>query len=243
VVAARVAIAEAFMSDTHALFHAEAREQVRRGGREPLVCNDGATVATTTWTVMMLVGLLMTMAGVASGQSQTPMDWTHGAVASGFVGAGTASDAGPAVGVGLGWEMTRRVSLDGRGRWFDGGSSSEGAFNVDLVSRVSLVRTMRAMPYVAAGIGMYRVVFDQASSDVPSFYRDRMDTGAAAGTRQTFRDVSWTAGGGIDVFLNPHIAIRPEASVLLVTTSGDARAMAVWGVHVVYHFEPHIMQP
>jgi hypothetical protein len=45
------------------------------------------------------------------------------------------------------------------------------------------------------------------------------------------------------VFLARHLALRPEVTVLVVTTRDDARAVPVYGLHLAYHFESHPITP
>jgi hypothetical protein len=56
---------------------------------------------------------------------------------------------------------------------------------------------------------------------------------------ETFQDFLVTVGGGVNVFVSSHLALRPEANLMLVTTSSDVRPLAVYGLQIVYHFETH----
>ena len=83
---------------------------------------------------------------------------------------------------------------------------------------------------------MYQATVN-AADGVPEFYEQRM----AGKQRGTFEDFALAFGGGANVFVTSHIAIRPQVDLLLVTAHGDTRPMTVYGVHLAYHFEPHKM--
>jgi hypothetical protein len=70
-----------------------------------------------------------------------------------------------------------------------------------------------------------------------------MMSGASAFDERTFDDFVIAPGGGIDVFLANHVALRPEITLLLVTTRSDIRMVPVYGVHLAYHFESHPITP
>ena len=46
-------------------------------------------------------------------------------------------------------------------------------------------------------------------------------------------------GGGADVFVTSHVAIRPEVTFPVIMNGSDHLTKAIWGVHVAYHFEEH----
>jgi hypothetical protein len=60
---------------------------------------------------------------------------------------------------------------------------------------------------------------------------------------QTFDDFTVSMGGGADFFLAQHLALRPELTILLVTTRSNAHVVPVFGAHLAYHFESHPMTP
>lgn len=53
---------------------------------------------------------------------------------------------------------------------------------------------------------MNQATIDARTSDVPDFYQQRLN----GHPRATFNDVALPFGGGVNVFVTPHIAIRPE---------------------------------
>ena len=100
----------------------------------------------------------------------------------------------------------------------------------------------RAVPYVSGGAGVYRATFD-SSAQLPACYRSRVaSTGADSGSRFVFNDLTYTAGAGVDVFLNPHFALRPEARALLVRVDGRTHPIWIVGAQLAYHVEPHPMR-
>jgi hypothetical protein len=188
--------------------------------------------------LLAAVFAFLAVAPRASGQT-IPMDWRHGTTLAGFVGTESASsDVSPAAGVGLGWEVTRRLSFEGRGMWFrvnDGASD----FAATLAAHVALLTPRPVVPFVSAGAGMYRATLNSASSVAPDFYRTRMLPDVLGARNHTFQDFLMTVGGGVNVFVSSHLALRPEANLMLVTTSSDSRPLAVYGLQIVYHFEAH----
>jgi len=196
------------------------------------------TIRTAIVPILAVFALLL-VAPRASAQT-FPMDWRHGTTLSGFIGAQSASsDASPAAGVGLGWEVTRRLSFEGRGTWFrvnDGDRPTD--FAATLAANVALLTPRPVVPFVSAGAGMYRATVNSASSAVPDFYRQRMPPDPL-GVNHTFQDFLVTVGGGVNVFVSGHLALRPEANLLIVTTSSDTRPVGVYGLQLVYHFETH----
>jgi hypothetical protein len=110
--------------------------------------------------------------------------------------------------------------------------------------RVNVTPPAPAVPFLSAGVGLYRASFDADAADVPEFYRRRM-VGSGVGTPRdhTFDDFVFTVGGGVDLFLRRHIALRPDVRVLFVRGNSDTRAVAVYGVHLAFHFEEHPITP
>jgi len=165
------------------------------------------------------------------------MDWRHGTTLTGFAGTQSASsDLNPAAGLGVGWELTRRLSFEGRGLWFrvnDGASD----FSATLAAHVALLTPRTVVPFVSTGVGMYRATVNPASTDVPDFYRQRVSPDLPG--NRTFQDFLVTVGGGANIFVSSHVALRPEANLMVATTSSDSRPTALYGLQLVYHFEAH----
>ena len=194
--------------------------------------------------VAIVASALLIGSSDASAQTKgvTDEDWAHGTTLAGFVGAASPfSGVDPALGLSLGWEVTPRLGLEGRGTWFpapEGASAFAAAFG----ARMSFESARPILPFASAGVGFYRATFDSAASGtMPRFYRQRI---AQPGRlSETFDDFLVTIGAGTELFVSRHIAVRPELTVLLITARSDARAVPLFGVHMVYHFESHEITP
>jgi hypothetical protein len=141
------------------------------------------------------------------------------------------------LGTALGWEINHRVEIEGTGAWL-AGHHDDRAFAAELKVLASLTRPNTVVPFVGAGVGMYRASFDAASGALPDFYQRRF-VGSALNTQHTFTDPSFVFATGLDIFTGRHLSIRPDVSVRLVTRSPDAYAVTMAALRVTYHFEVH----
>jgi opacity protein-like surface antigen len=184
--------------------------------------------------VQWVAGIAILAAPVAAwGQTSSGAQWQRGTTLGGFAGAAAVDGATPALGTALGWEFHRHVSVEGRGIWMTTDPGSD--FYVALNALVPLRSLRNVVPFATAGIGMYRATVDVRDGDVPDFYQQRMNGRPSA----AFQDVALPFGGGANVFVTSHVAIRPEASVILVVNGSETRTVGLYGIHVAYHFEPH----
>jgi hypothetical protein len=176
---------------------------------------------------------IVALAVDASAQASSGIQWQPGTTLDGFVGAtSSASRTKAAAGAGLAWETTPHFTLEGRGAWLRDDQRSRDFFA--LLAAVVPLRPGRGVaPFASAGIGMYRATFDARATDVPAFYRDRMTPDIQT---PVFDDFMLAFGGGADVFLTSHLAVRPDMTMLLVMTHSDLRVVPVYGVHLAYHF-------
>jgi hypothetical protein len=176
----------------------------------------------------------------ASAQSGQP-DWSHGTTLSGFAGGSAdGTRSGPAFGGAVGWEVTPRFAIDGVGTWteFDDGAD---AFAGTMRLRVRLAGHRSVDPFVHGGVGLYRAMFENTDTEMPDFYRRRLDP--APGTSgATFTDITLVTGGGVSIFLTRWFALRPEAEVTFVIRNGT-HAVASFFLHAVFHFEEHPVTP
>ena len=147
------------------------------------------------------------------------------------------SDTDAAAGLSIGWEVTPRFAVEGRGIWLRAGVGQE-AFAATLSGRAAWRPGEVFVPFAAAGVGLHYARFDSEATVIPDFYRERM---SALGLPHAFTDFALSFGGGADVFLTPHLSLRPEVMVLLAMTTSDARATTIYGVQLAYHFEDHII--
>ena len=125
--------------------------------------------------------------------------------------------------------------IEGRGTWLrhDQGLTD---FSASINALVPLLRPRSVVPFALAGFGMYGATVDSRSPDLPAFYRDRIPPNEG---RPVFEDLLLVFGGGADVFVTSHLALRPEVTLYVITTRDDRLTKAVYGVHLAYHFEAH----
>ena len=187
--------------------------------------------------IVWVATIVMLAASVeAWGQTSKATQWQRGTTLGGFGGVASLESTTPALGTALGWEFDRHLTVEGRGIWMtkDPGGTD---FFVALNAIVPLRPLRNVVPFALAGIGMYRASVDATIGDVPDFYQQRLN----GHPRATFEDVALPFGGGANVFVTSHIAIRPEVSLILVMNGGETRTVGLYGLHVAYHFEPHKM--
>lgn len=172
----------------------------------------------------------------AFAQTSRGIEWQPGTTLGGFVGAsGTAADTAPAAGTAFGWELTPHFTIEGRGTWLRHNRGLTD-FAASINALIPLLRPASVVPFALAGFGMYGATVDSRLPDVPAFYRDRMPSNA---DRPVFEDLLLVFGGGADVFVTSHLALRPEVTLYVITTRDDRLTKAVYGVHLAYHFEAH----
>ena len=182
---------------------------------------------------------------VASGRWLWCSQWqalprTHGArlrsrtsggeatILAGFMGAASAlPGTDVAAGATVGWEVAPHFTVEGRGVWLDAGDRAN-AFAALLGARVPLLPARRVVPVLSGGVGVYRATFS-ASTRIPAFYQRRMTSDASGFRGRAFHDFVAALGGGVDVSLARHLALRPEVTVLLVTSRSDTHVVPVYG--------------
>lgn len=191
----------------------------------------------------VLVACLTGMATPSSAQTNS-VQWRHGTALAIF--AGGASQSGTtdnAAGASIGWELTPNLTIEGSGLWVD--TKGVDTFDALIGSRISMGPRRGIVPFVSAGVGVQNASVDMSATGVPDFYLRRAAAPAppATGLRQTFDDFAIAVGGGVDWFLNHHVAVRPDVRVYTAFADRRARPMAVYGVHLAYHFEEHAVTP
>lgn len=181
-------------------------------------------------------------ASVATAQSSSPNPWGHGTTLSGSVGVAADGDrTGSAFSTALGWELTPKVAIEGAASWLDRGAGAD-AFSAALKLRAAMFGRDRAAPFLMAGVGMYRASYSRAATDIPAFHRRRMNGGTAVG-RSTFSDPAVVFGGGVNMFVNRHIAIRPDVEAMVVMRDSRRYVVTTAALHVAFHFEDHPVTP
>jgi hypothetical protein len=188
--------------------------------------------------------VVLGVATQARAQTAEKTDWRHGTTLAGFVGAAsTESRSDLAAGGAIGWEFTPHFTVEGRGFWLAAGRGAD-AFAALLGARMPILADRPVVPFVSAGVGVFRSMFDTAPERIPRFYQGRMaPMDPLAWRPRTFDDFVMSFGGGADLYLARHLAFRPEVSLLLVTTRSDVHAVPVFGAQLAYHFESHPITP
>jgi hypothetical protein len=191
------------------------------------------------WTAIAWLFVAASAAPVAAQTPPSPDPWRHGATVT--VGGGTASASGEVNGLGSGsmsWELTPRLALEGTAFWLDRAHDA-GAFAAALSARFDLSPPRRVVPFVDSGFGFYDATFDLRQGTPPAFYRQRGAQPSVGATMVSFTDPMLLVGGGGDVFLNTHLAVRPEIALLLAIHGSQTYDIATVTVRFVYHFERH----
>jgi hypothetical protein len=171
-------------------------------------------------------------------------DWSHGTTLNGFAGVATdSSRSGPVLGGAVGWEVTPGFAVEGSGAWLEFGHGTK-AFGGSLKVRGRLFGRRTIDPFLQAGIGMYRASFGPGAPTMPSFYGRRMGASMRSGrVPVTFTDPTVVAGGGVNIFVNRHLAIRPDVEATVVLRDRRSHVVTTIAVHAVYHFENHPVTP
>jgi hypothetical protein len=196
--------------------------------------------------VFIAAAVLMVLcrSDIASAQIAPPLNmWTHGTTVNVFAGAASASsETAPLAGGAVGWEVTRRVALEGAGWWLNRRNGAE-AFAAELKALVNVTAARPVVPFVESGIGLYRASFDSSRGTIPGFYQGRTAGNAVNVTRMTFTDPSFILGGGVNLFVTRHVAIRPDVEAKIVRRHSQNYVVTAVSVHMAYHFEDHPITP
>jgi hypothetical protein len=191
----------------------------------------------------LFVAAAVLVATSASAQVLKSDEWRKGTTLAGFVGAATASETRGATGAAVGWEVLPHLTIDGSGIW-TAPHREASTFTALLGARVNLTPPHSVVPFASGGVGLHRATFDSVISNVPDFYRRRMTSASAQlRTQYAFDDFAYTIGAGVDVFIRRHVALRPDVRLVFVADGGATRRVAVYGLHLAYHFEEHPITP
>jgi hypothetical protein len=166
--------------------------------------------------------------------------WSHGTTLNVFAGVNAGSSkVGSLAGGAVGWEVTRWLAVEGIGTWLDRGTGAD-AFAADLKAIVSPVIARRVVPFLQGGIGLYRASFELPRAEIPDFYRSRLAAAASGmNSTKTLTDPSLIVGGGVNLFVRPHVAIRPDIQAKVVRHGSRSYVVTTVAVHLAYHFETH----
>jgi hypothetical protein len=189
-------------------------------------------------TTRIIAAAALAVVIAAPAHAQDPRAFRFGTTLSAF--GGVAADANtehPAAGLALGWEITRRVAVEGTTLWAMPGHDQH-EFGVVLGPKINLARGRTVVPYIAGGVGLYQASFPRVMANMSPFYADRMG-GDVMSTRRTFTDLAATLGGGGEVFVANHWAVRPDIRILQINAGHERRWMTTGVVHLAYHFVSH----
>lgn len=188
--------------------------------------------------------VLLAFSTVAAAQTgPTRHTWSHGTMLSVLAGAGhDGSHTGPLAGGGIGWEVLPWFGLEGSGTWLDRGARAD-AFAADFKTMIGLPRSGAVVPFVEGGVGLYRTSYDRSRSVIPAFYMRRMGGMASMNTSATFTDPSVLVGGGLNLFMTTHAALRPEVTSTFVMGDGRTQVVTAVVLRMTYHFEDHPITP
>jgi hypothetical protein len=63
------------------------------------------------------------------------------------------------------------------------------------------------------------------------------------GVSATFTDPSVVFGGGLNVFVSRHVAIRPNLEATVIMRDRQTHMVGSAAVHLAYHFKDHPITP
>lgn len=200
----------------------------------------------------LLLAVLFAFCGLLGGG---PPVWAQGVErATGLsVLVGVTDDSvatGSTVGGSVHVDLTPIIGVEGTGRWLDRGADAS-AFAADLVGLLGTRLSERMMPYVAAGVGVYRASFDVPTGSagppqtVPGFYARRFTaTPIGRGSRNvSFTDPSLILGTGVSFMPSRSWVLRPDVRMLFVRRDGDTHKVLVATVNVGFRFEHRPVTP
>ena len=198
---------------------------------------------------LLIIGVLLLVPAAAAAQAPTATEWRYGSALTLFGGGAVPGDAVRlTAGGSIAWEFTPRFSIDALGLWFSPAHRDDVVFG-SVGARLELTAHHPAVPYVSAGVGLYRAQMHvpmQENETMSGFYRHRMPMapdGHFLEGRRTFDDLAFRVGGGAEIFAGRHVSIRPEVQIVIVTDRSDAEVVPLFGLHLAYHFETHRITP
>ena len=182
--------------------------------------------------------LLVTAAPVTAQQAPSSSEWTRSSSINLFGGLATdGSRSGANAAAAVGWDVTPRIGMEATAGWLDRGARAE-AFAADLSLLFFLTAPRRAVPFVKAGGGAYRMWLDTVASPVPEFYARRI-VESPVGTSATFTDGTIIVAGGLNTWITTRLALRPEVEAKFVFGGGDTYTVTSAGVRLAFYFEEH----
>lgn len=189
--------------------------------------------------LLSLVAALLLAPSAATAQpAPSSSEWTRGSSINLFGGFATdGGRSGVNAGAAVGWDVTPRVGMEATASWLDRGARAE-AFAADLSLLFDLASPRRAVPFVKAGGGVYRMWLDTVVSPIPDFYAQRI-VPRSVGTSAAFTDGMVVVAGGLNAWLTTRLALRPEVEAKLVFGGGNTYTVTTVGLRLAFYFEEH----
>jgi hypothetical protein len=198
-------------------------------------------------TMSILAPVLAVFIAAATASAQTAERrnvWRHGTTATAIAGAATdGARSAAAIGGGIGWEITPRVGVEGDAAWLAFGEGMS-AFAASFKARARFFGKRPIDPFVHAGVGLFRTSLSTHARRSPPFYERRMRDGLVPrGSGSTFTDPSFVTGGGINIYINRRVALRPAVDAALVIRDRHRYVVTTVTLQAVFHFEDHPVTP
>jgi hypothetical protein len=191
---------------------------------------------------MVFACVCCSVAAPAAAQSDVRAnEWSRATDIVGFAGMTMNGSASAVLGGAVGWQVTPVLAIEGNAGWFDYGQDTS-AFSGAMRARIQLFGSPKFAPLVHGGIGLYRATFGPNATSVPEFYQRRLTTSQGISAR-SFTDPAIVGGGGLNLSLNRHVALRPDATAMLVFDDGHTHVVTTVTLNLVFRFESHPVTP
>lgn len=208
-----------------------------------------------TW--MVLTGSFVVLATHAAAESLATPGTPKTTL---YLQAGLLSGSSDMVGATVGGTIVRdlgsRLAIEGSGAYLGRGMGADAlSLSANLLVHLR-PRHEKAVPYLAAGGGIYRASFDMGNSRsygpmgagmMGGYYSGGYETMGGyppyspggpwnLGQHRSFTDPSIGLGGGIRVDVGSRLFLRPDARALVVVSNGDSYTVGVFTLNLGYGF-------
>src|SRR5688500_5490770 len=170
-------------------------------------------------------------------------EWGRGTTFAGFTGVAVdAAHTRPMLGGSVGWAVARRRAVEGSGLWVDHPADGD-AFAGTLKLQASWRERYRAVPFVLAGVGLYRISTGRDADPLPTSYQRRIARDSRFDQARTFTDPTVVFGAGTSLFVGRNLALRPEVEGMIVLRESRSHLVTAFRIGVVYRIEDHPVTP
>ncbi len=157
--------------------------------------------------------------------------------------ASASSETGLVLGGAVGWELNPWAEIETDMTWM-ARRHGAAAFAAAITGQANLTARRAVVPFLRAGVGLYSASFDTAQAIPPDFYARRLGPGGLhQGPNYRFTDPSVVAGGGVTLFVNRHVSVRPEVQSTIARRASRNYVVTTLTVQLTYHFEEHHVTP